>query len=595
MVRPAEAVIGPLPGDAQASRAGSSGRALGLVVLACLAAQAVVALLVVRPGAFWSPDSAVRFVQVESLLRSGDADVAVPYPAASLDPDGRYFPFGAWFHFKRAGRFYISYLPYFSMMSAPLYRLFGFPGLLLIPMAAGLGIVGVTYLALRPRAPDLAWAGALATGLGTPLLLYGAQFWDHTTAVLLSTGALALLGAELDRPEPVRAWRVAVAGALLGAGLWIRSEMYPLAVAVGLAWAFASPRRRVSGVLALGGGLGVLAAGLWAINTRLFGSPLGWKGQTLVTSRIGDAVQAASASTPAPWLAERLGNAYYQLISPDYYAFNGGAVVAGLMLAGALGVAGLLLRGGVRRRSTPLVALGAVLGVATSLWIVSARTVISGLLPAAPLVVLALLPGTGSAWERFLWAACALFAAAVIVTGTHGGLQWGPRYLLPVLPAFVWLAASALSRARAAAPEVWPMLRGAALALALVGVLTQAAGVELVRQATVRNARINQWIRDLPADIVVTPLEWVTLGAGPVFFEKRLLLVATPDAFRQLVDQFAARRVARWVYLPYSGETFDPRAVERWTAGTSWRFRAGANQMLHGLRSVMFIGFPASP
>jgi len=565
------------------------------VLAACLAAEVLVGWVLARPLGFWSPDSAVRFLQVEHLIRSHSLDLAIPYPAASLDPDGRYFPLGPWFHFTRAGRFFISYLPYFSIPSAALYRLFGFPGLLAIPVASGVGIVWITYHVLRRRAPGLAPAGALAVGVGTPLLIYSAVFWDHAPAVLLSAGALALLGDELDGPEPLRAWRVAAAGALLGVGLSIRSEMYLLTAAVGCAWICAAPRRWAVGLRALGSGLAVPAAGAWAANTWLFGIPVGWKGQALITGRIGEAVASVAGRTPAPWLAERLGNAYYQLASPDYYTFNGPAVVGGLILALLLGLAGLLLRLGVRKRSNPLVALGGVLGLGTGLWIVSARTDVSGLLPAAPVVVLALLPGTGSAWERFQWAVCALFTAAVIVTGTHGGMQWGPRYLLPILPALVWLAASALAHARVAAPPVWPMLRRAALALALVGVLTQALGTEQVWEATTVNARLNQWIRNLPADIVVTPIEWITLGAGPVFFEKRLMLVPNRDAFKPLVAQFAAQRVARWVYIPYSGNTFDPGVVERWTAGSPWRFRAGDNQMLQGIRSVVFTGAPTSP
>jgi len=594
MVRPAQAVLGPLPEAAQASHAGRSGRALGLVLLTCLTAQVVVASLLLRPGAFWSPDSAVRFVQVESLLQSHYRDVAVPYPAASLDPDGRYFPFGPWFHFKRGDRFHISYLPYFSMVSAPLYRLFGFPGLLLIPAAAGVGVVWVTYHALRLRAPGLAWAGALATGLGTPLLLYGAVFWDHTTAVVLSTGALALLCAEVDRLSSISPARMAAAGALLGAGLWVRSEMYLLALAAVCGWlCAASSRNRVRGLLPLAYGLAVPAACLWAVNTRLFGSPLGWKGQDLVVTRIHDATQAVSGHPPGSWIVERLGNAYYQLASPDFYAFNGHAVGVGLALALGLVLAGLLLRIGVAWRSSTAVALGGLVGLGTSLLILSGRTVISGLLLATPLVVLAFLPGSSSRWDRFLWVVCALFAAAVIVTGTHGGLQWGPRYLLPILPALIWLAASAVGRV--AAPQVWPVLRVSAMVLLGTSLLIQASGVDQVLQAMQRDARINEWLREVPSEVVVTPLEWLTLGAGPVYFEKQLMLVHSPEEFKTLVAQLSARRVARWAYIPFQGAAFAPQGVKKWTEGSPWRFRPVDDRTHEGLRFVTFAGSPSSP
>jgi hypothetical protein len=213
------------------------------------------------------------------------------------------------------------------------------------------------------------------------------------------------------------------------------------------------------------------------------------------------------------------------------------------------------------------------------------------LLPAAPLVVLAFLPGTGSAWERFLWAVCALFTAAVIVTGTHGGLQWGPRYLLPILPALIWLAASAVGRA---APQVGPVLRAGALALLGTSLLIQVSGVDQVLQATRRDARLNEWLREVPSQVVVTPLEWLTLGAGPVYFEKQLMLVHSPEEFKTLVAELSARRLARWGYIPFQGAAFTPQAVKKWTERSPWRFRPVDDRTHEGLRFVTFAGYPAS-
>jgi hypothetical protein len=566
------------------------------VLAICLTVEVLVGLLLSRQQGFWSPDSAVRFVQVRSLLQTHYHDVAVAYPAASLDPGGAHFPIGAWFHFGRGGRFYLSYLPYFSMVTAPFYHLFGFPGLFLIPAAAGCGAVWVTHHVLRAHAPDLAWAGALALGIGTPLIVYSVVFWDHSLAVMLGAATLAVLGAEVDRSTPLRLWRLALSGGLLGMGLWIRSEIYLLAVASALAWLYASPRAaRVKGLGALIGGIAIPAAVLWGVNTHLFGSPLGWKGQDLVTSRVSSTVHAVTGHTLASWVGEKLGNAYYQLASPDFYAFNTNAVAAGIAMSLGLGVCGVLLRVGLARRSRGVLAVGMLTAIAVGAAIVSGRTTISGLLPAFPLVVLVMLPGARSRWERFLWATILLFCAAVIVTGTHGGLQWGPRYLLPVLPALVWLGAAAMSRARAAVPTVWPTLRLAAAALAAAGVLIQVSGVDQVLQATMRNARINRWLSETPAPIVITPLEWLTLGAGPVYFEKELMLVRTPEDFKEMVVHLSDRHVARWTYIPSSGLTFTPMAVKGWTTGRPWQFRPADDRFRDGLRFVTYTGSPPPP
>jgi len=587
----------PSPDRAARPNAREGGRTGGLelwlVLIACLAVEIVVGALLLRQGGFWSPDSAMRVVQVESLLRARYHDVAVPYPAASLDPAGRYFPAGGWFHFERGGRFYLAYLPYFAMAAAPFYRLLGPAGLLLIPAAAGLAAVWITYGVLRRRAPGMAWAGALALGAGTPLVIYGAQFWDHAPTVALSAGALALAVGEIDRDPAARPGRLALAGALLGLGFWIRTEAYLLAIATALAWLSASTPPRTRGVLALVSGLALPAGVLWALNTAFYGSPFGWKGHDLVATRVGSAVQAVSGHTPAVWAGEKLGNAYYVLASPDFFAFSPWAVAAGCGLAAALVVSGLLLRIGVARRSASATAAGGLCAIAVGGLIFSGRTVVSGLLPAAPLVILALLPGGASRWERFLWVTSALFSAAVIATGTHGGLQWGPRYLLPILPALVWLAAAAVARARDAAPQVWPVLRRGALGIAMVSLLIQATGVDQVRQATAQNARINQWLRGIPAHIVITPLEWLMLGAGPLYFEKELMLVRSPEDFKTLVVHLSEQHVRRWAYIPYFGPIFAPRLVEQWTDGRPWRFHADDDRTWNGIRFVTFAGAAA--
>jgi hypothetical protein len=566
------------------------------ILLTYTLVQAFVVWLLASAHGFWSPDSAVRFVQLESLVRSGGREIAIPYPAASLDPQGRYVPFGPWFHFSRGGQQYVAYLPYFSLASVFPYRLLGFPGLAVIPAAGGLAVVWITYGLLRRRAPELAGAGALAAGLGTPVVVYGGVFWDHSLVAALSAGALAILYGMAEDGTPINAWRAAAAGTLLGAGLWLRSEMYPLAAAVVCAWAYASvPRERARGLCFLLSGFAVPAVAVWVVNTRLFGHPLGWKGHDLVTTRVAGAVHATSGASSHSWIAEKLGNAYYQLISPDFYAFNGRAVAVGLLLALALVLAGLVIRLGVARQSRRLLAAGALGALVVGLVILSGRTMISGLLPAIPLLILALLPGGASKGERFLWTTCVVFTLAVIVTGTHGGLQWGPRYLLPVVPALVWLAGLAVARACASAPEVWPALRSAGAALAVLSVITQASAVDQVWRSTTMNARLTQWVRGLPAEVVVTPLEWVTTGAGPVYFEKSLMLVGSPEELKALVGEFARRRVTRWAYIPYSGPAFTPYAVERWTAEGPWRFHARNDRAYSGLRAVMFDGSPAPP
>src|SRR5260370_74265 len=102
------------------------------------------------------------------------------------------------------------------------------------------------------------------------------------------------------------------------------------------------------------------------------------------------AVHAASGGWTG-WVGEKLGNGYFQLTAPDFYAFNRTGVTTGVAVGLALLLAGVLIRAGAGRRSIPTIVAGAVVGTATGVWIAMGRTTVSGLLPGAPFVVLAFL------------------------------------------------------------------------------------------------------------------------------------------------------------------------------------------------------------
>jgi hypothetical protein len=110
---------------------------------------------------------------------------------------------------------------------------------------------------------------------------------------------------------------------------------------------------------------------------------------------------------------------------------------------------------------------------------------------------------------------------------------------------------------------VWPVLRRGALGIAMVSLLIQATGVDQVRQATAQNARINRWLQGIHAHIVITPLEWLMLSVGPLYFDKELMLVRSPEDFKTLVVHLSEQHVGRWAYIPYFGPTFAPRLVAR--------------------------------
>jgi len=571
------------------------GPALAVLAL-CAAAFVAAAFLLNREGGFWSPDSALRYVQVESLLRSGFRDASVPYPAAELDPAGRFFPASAWFHFRREGRDYLSYPPYFPAASAVPYRIFGHYGLIALPVLGGLLAVWATAAALRRLAPELAAWGAAAVGLATPLLVYSGLFWDHSLAAALAAGAFAFAAVTLARGEEAPPRALLAAGALLGLGFWLRNEMYLLAAAVGMAWfATCAPRQR-AGVVPLAVGAALAALPAWLMNLRLFGHPMGWKAPGLVAGRSAEVAQAVTGTGTAGWLAERGANLYHVLFALDFatiFADAPGippqAVTAGLLVGGFLVAAAWLFRAGVRRQAQRLLAAGALAAAAGVLLAVSGRTPLAGLLPTVPLVVLVALPARWHRWQRFVAVAGAAYVTAVVVAGSHAGLQWGPRYLLPVVPPLVWLAAVAVRDARAAAPALWPSLRVSTGIVAALGVLVQVSGLDHVSTVTTNNVRALAVVRSAPSDVVASAIGYLLMSAGPLYFEKRLMLVDTIEDLEALVRALAEHRVPEWTYVPRSGPDFDPRVVAGWTAPDGWRYLPVRDRLPYAnLRVVTF-------
>lgn len=570
------------------------------VLLVCLVAFMATAWVLNHQKGFWSPDSALRYVQVESLIRSGFRDVAIPYPAAPLDPEGRFFPASSWFHFQRNGQHRLSYLPYFPAASALTYRLFGYPGLFALPLLGGLLAVWMTLKALRDLAPDLAPWGAAAVGLGTPLLVYSGLFWDHSLAVALSVGAFALVAGALARGEQSQQRSLLAAGALLGLGFSLRNEMYLLAAAVGMGWLGTCAPRQRRDILPFSAGMAMAALPVWALNQRLFGNPIGWKGQGLVAGRWSEVAQAVSGTGTKGWVVERLANAYHLVFALDFTTIHAGvpgippqAVAAGLLVGGLLVLAAWLFRAGARRRAHRMLGAGAVVAASGVMFAISGRTPLAGLLPSVPLVALAALPARWDRWQWFVAVSCCLYAVAVIVTGSHAGLQWGPRYLLPIVPALVWLVVSAVQRVRDDVPGMWPALRVSAGIVAALGVVVQASGVDHVATVTANNVRAQAVVRSAPSEVVASGIGYLLMSAGQVYFEKQLMLVDNVEEFQALVRLLANHQVPEWTYLPRSGSDFDARVVTNWTERGPWRYQPVSDLMPYAnLRTVTFRGFP---
>lgn len=555
------------------------------------------AAAVARPGlGFWSPDSSIRYVQLVSFFRHGYREVAAVYPGAELDPEGRFYPISRGFAAVGHGRVYLLYTPYLAALTGPAYRVLGRLGLVVLPVVSGLLVLWLTQRRLAREGELVAAAGAASVGVGTPLLIYGAVFWDHAPVAALAAGSLVLLFRGAG--EGGAGW-VFLGGVLAGVASWFRNEGYVFAAAAMTATALVLGVRNAARAVV---GFVCGATPAWFLNWYFYGHPLGLKGLAAA-----EAVRARLGGWEG-WVRDRLVAAYDLLVSTEQFqnALAPVRVAESVGLAVVFLASAVLLRAGTRTGNRWSVAASGLAVAAGTAWLVSADGAeVMGLVPALPALVLVGLWEPGATWERLAAWAAGLYVAAVVAVGSVGGLQWGPRYLLPAVPPLVWLGWAGFARAyRVSGPEVRKALVVTAVLVVLASVAVQVRGLLRVRAQVETGSRVEAILRASGSPILVTGREPLFRVMGYLYFDRILMTVESPEELRELVELFAARRVARWTYVPFSGRTFDARAVERWTSGGPWRFRVAEDRLPlvfvsepgggFDLRLITYEGRPAS-
>lgn len=444
--------------------------AIAGIVAAC--AAMVVALAAIPHGAFYSGDGGLKYLAARQFAQ-GILAVDLRLPAEpwveALWAQGTY-PFEPPFVYQQAGRHLPAFPPWFALLTAPFLALFGWWGLFLIPAAsvAWTAAEVETYLRRRVgRGPRLLALAALL--LGTPFLLYGAMFWEHTLACALSTAGLVRLARACDEGRP----RPFVPGFVLGLAGWLRPEHFVLA-AIALVVLRPVLHRAdegegpAKGLLRLGrwdaAVLGLVAAtGAWALtNFALFGSPAGVHG-----------LQVTGIEGPGRWWMIRT---VATSLVPALFLYAPVMIVVGALAFAAVHPA-------VHRR----------------LPVASAFAALAILFP----------------------------LAACLVVPNDGGKQWGPRYLLGAMPPGALAIALLLDQATGLPLRPRHALQAAAIAALLAGIAVNAGAgsARLVQDYAGRTTPVLDLVRTGSGPVVVdlgwTALEVVEAAGGRPLFRLR--------------------------------------------------------------------------
>jgi 4-amino-4-deoxy-L-arabinose transferase-like glycosyltransferase len=484
---------------------------------------------------FATGDGGVKLWQVQGILHSGDLNAPLDYPGAIYDPDQQYAPFVEPWAMWYQGKPYTEYTSPFIWASVPLYALFGHAGLMLLPWLCGMLLILMTaWLAWRVRPDRSAALAPLVVGLGSPLLVYSLEFWEHTPGTALAVFALVDVVKALDSRR--RAWWLIASGAAIGLSLTMRAELYvyPIAIVIGLLFIRSTlPLIRSSVWLAIGG---LLTIGPWWMYQFVtWGSPFG--------PRLQQNVPVLGGTEMLTRLGDTTGRNWSMLFPAE----GDGVTVLALLLAAMVVTA--VLTGLLRRKIKWLADVGFWIGVVLSMllagllvWQLAQGQRPDDLLTAFPIVLLLILPAPRGVPPtsnrqlptanilRFLTVIPLAFVVLVIlISPFHGGIQWGPRFLLPIIPPLTvvlidrlagqWVAINRSARVGLAA---------ALIALLVAGSYSTWLGVKFMQDGQIASEFMSEVIRQSPERVVVADT-WFLPQMAPYTFGEKIWLMAEDD------------------------------------------------------------------
>ncbi len=477
------------------------------------------ALLYCGAEGFWITDGGNKFMMLVHFLRDGD--FAMESPFQSLDPENLFFPDGV-FHFQRLnGRIYSVFTEFFPFISAPFFRFFGYPGLLILPVSGAL-LTLLAFAALLRRLrfpPSLFWLLPL-TLAATPLCFYAVEFWEMTLFSALALGGAVLLMRRMY-------WG---AGLLLAGGLWLREEFYVIIFALLLAAFWVSGDWR--GLLRTALCCLIGALGLWAYQYFHYGHILGIHGGRYYSH---NAVPGAE-----PWYM-RLENYWIYLVRFQagamewklYYAFLYAPTLA------------LIIAGGFRKRPhwLDLALLVAQCIASAALLLLLWRNpfgainvvLLTGLLPLLPVAAgfwlnwRNLLFSRRPEW-RFLAASVFLYLLIMPPILTRGdiGVIWGARHFLWLMPVLVAGSFLCLRRFR----FLFGVLAALSIGMELYGIVLLG---NVKRESVALTGELFK--RSEHADVILTDAFFLPEMTPELFFARPVWFVRDGNALRMAFER----------------------------------------------------------
>lgn len=494
---------------------------------------------------FYGPDPGVKFLQVINFSLH---DQSLAYPGRVLDPSLRFAPFDSPFVVEKNGDFYGIYNPLFVMLSYLFYSLFGYTGLYIIPLLSSLALLILTVLLVREVGPYGQAFVPPIVGLGSPLLFYAFTFWEHMPGVALATGSVLLCYVGNQRNQT---WgKLFLAGVVAGLSCALRPELGAWCLAMLLSALLVWPEHRGSMFLAFSTGV-MLVIGLFQVYEWItFGA--------LVRSQVTNNYGTFLVEEAFGWF-NRQAAFMLTMLLPAQQRLLWKLLWSGVLL--------LVLIGTTVRQPTVQTSVRILVFILTVvmggllLKNIGSDMVFDDVTQTFPLICF-----IGLAWVtprttvcagackllRFLLRTVGIFLVLVfLLTFNDGGGQWGPRYLLVILPALTVILAGWLIALDRNAIHPLFLVPGALLLILLLiqSFVIQYQGVAQLRAQQVMQQEMNRHVALLPEQIVV--VDWLSTSfvLAPSFYEKTLLLVSTPEEVEPLMHMLQVHGITDFAYV----------------------------------------------
>ena len=162
---------------------------LFFIIFSCIVFFFFILIFIVKDHNVLYTDFGLMYLQLKHLIAQNFKTFALDYPAYALDKNYEFFPYTKPFIGKIDNRLYIDFPPYFPLLNAPFFMIFGNKGLYVLNFICLILtffiILKFSFLVLEKRESYI--FSIFLYAFGTTATLYNFTFHEYPIALLLST------------------------------------------------------------------------------------------------------------------------------------------------------------------------------------------------------------------------------------------------------------------------------------------------------------------------------------------------------------------------------------------------------------------------